>query len=82
MTLKPPTPFQWHSVSTGEFRRKQELLREVFHKVRGVKVNCTDIRISAIEDVVGRSDSRLSSVVRRAWVLGVRMNSWWDNKSR
>ncbi len=29
-TPKPHTPFQWHSVSTREFKRKQELLREEF----------------------------------------------------
>ena len=29
-TPKPHTPFQWHSVSTSEFIRKQELLRQEF----------------------------------------------------
>ncbi len=81
-TPKPHTPFQWHSVSTSEFRRKQELLREAFRKVRGVKVNYTDIRISAMEDFVGRSDRRLAPVVRRAWELGAGMDSWWENADK
>ena len=37
-TPKPHTSFQWHSVSTAEYFRKQELLREAFRAVRGLKV--------------------------------------------
>ncbi len=78
-TPKPHTPFQWHSVSTSEFLRKQELLKEEFRRLRGVKVNYTDVRISAMEDFVGRGDRRLASVVQRAWELGAGMDSWWEN---
>ena len=78
-TPKPHTPFQWHSVSTNEFKRKQELLKEEFRRVRGVKVNYTDVRISAMEDFVGRGDRRLAPVVKRAWELGAGMDSWWEN---
>lgn len=78
-TPKPHTPFQWHSVSTSEFKRKQALLREAFRSIRGVKVNYTDVRISAMEDFVGRGDRRLGKVVRRAWELGAGMDSWWEN---
>ncbi len=78
-TPKPHTPFQWHSVSTSEFRRKQDLLREEFRRIKGVKINYTDVRISAMEDFVGRGDRRLASVVKRAWELGAGMDSWWEN---
>jgi radical SAM family uncharacterized protein/radical SAM-linked protein len=78
-TPKPHTPFQWHSVSTAEFKRKQELLRQEFRTMKGVKVNYTDVRISAMEDFVGRGDRRLASVVRRAWELGAGMDSWWES---
>ncbi len=81
-TPKPHTPFQWHSVSTAEFLRKQALLKEAFRPVRGVKVNFTDVRISAMEDFVGRGDRRLSAVVRRAWELGAGMDSWWESVER
>lgn len=81
-TPKPHTPFQWHSVSTAEFIRKQELLRNEFRRMKGVKVNFTDVRISAMEDFVGRGDRRLSAVVRRAWELGAGMDSWFDNLTR
>ncbi|MBD2655342.1 TIGR03960 family B12-binding radical SAM protein [Synechocystis sp. FACHB-383] len=78
-TPKPHTPFQWHSVSTSEFRRKQDLLRQAFKGMRGVKVNYTDVRISAMEDFVGRGDRRLGQVVRRAWELGAGMDAWWES---
>jgi radical SAM family uncharacterized protein/radical SAM-linked protein len=78
-TPKPHTPFQWHSVSTAEFIRKQQLLREEFRQLRGVKVNYTDVRISAMEDFVGRGDRRLVPVVRRAWELGAGMDAWWES---
>ena len=81
-TPKPHTPFQWHSVSTAEFERKQQLLRHEFRQMRGVKANFTDVRISAMEDFVGRGDRRLGSVVRRAWELGAGMDSWWESLDR
>lgn len=81
-TPKPHTPFQWHSVSTTEFERKQALLREALRSVRGLKVNFTDVRISAMEDFVGRGDRRLAPVIRRAWELGAGMDSWWESLDR
>jgi radical SAM family uncharacterized protein/radical SAM-linked protein len=81
-TPKPHTPFQWHSVSTSEFKRKQEMLRAEFKYVKGVKVNFTDVRISAMEDFVGRGDRRLAPVIRRAWELGAGMDSWWESLER
>ncbi|NJK68681.1 MAG: TIGR03960 family B12-binding radical SAM protein [Microcoleus sp. CSU_2_2] len=81
-TPKPHTPFQWHSVSTTEFSRKQKLLRAEFRSIKDIKVNFTDVRISAMEDFVGRGDRRLSSVVRRAWELGAGMDSWWESLDR
>ncbi|WP_338038830.1 TIGR03936 family radical SAM-associated protein [Neosynechococcus sphagnicola] len=81
-TPKPHTPFQWHSVSTTEFKRKQNLLRQEFRYLRGLKVNFTDVRISAMEDFVGRGDRRLGTVVQRAWELGAGMDSWWESTDR
>ena len=81
-TPKPHTPFQWHSVSTAEFKRKQRLLQQEFRRMKGVKVNFTDVRISAMEDFVGRGDRRIASVIRRAWELGAGMDSWFDSLDR
>ncbi|MBF2003962.1 MAG: TIGR03960 family B12-binding radical SAM protein [Chlorogloeopsis fritschii C42_A2020_084] len=81
-TPKPHTPFQWHSVSTAEFKRKQQLLRQEFRRLKGVKVNFTDVRISAMEDFIGRGDRTLAPVLRRAWELGAGMDSWYDSVER
>lgn len=81
-TPKPHTPFQWHSVSTSEFERKQKLLRQEFRTIRGLKANFTDVRLSAMEDFVGRGDRRLSIVIRRAWELGAGMDAWWESLDR
>ena len=81
-TPKPHTPFQWHTVSTTEFLRKQSLLRQEFRTIRGLKANFTDVRISAMEDFIGRGDRRLAPVVRRAWELGAGMDSWWESLER
>ncbi|MDZ7967167.1 MAG: TIGR03960 family B12-binding radical SAM protein [Nostoc sp. DedSLP03] len=81
-TPKPHTPFQWHSVSTTEFKRKQNLLRQEFRRIKAVKVNFTDVRISAMEDFVGRGDRNLSKVIRLAWELGAGMDSWYENLDR
>ncbi len=81
-TPKPHTPFQWHSVSVAEFERKQELLKVEFRRMKGVKANYTDVRLSAMEDFLGRGDRRLVSVIRRAWEKGAGMDSWWESLDR
>lgn len=70
------TPAQWHSVSTAEFVRKQSMLRAAFAFMFQVKVNFTDVKISAIEDFVGRGDRRIGDVMLRAWQLGATNDGW------
>lgn len=81
-TPKPHTPFQWHSVSKAEFERKQAMLREEFRRLKGVKANFTNPRISAMEDFLGRGDRRLAPVIRRAWELGAGMDAWFESLER
>jgi len=81
-TPKPHTPFQWHSVSTAEFRRRQQLLRDAFRRLRGLKVNFTDVRLSAMEDFVGRSDRSLAPVIEAAWRAGAGMDAWFESLDR
>ena len=81
-TPKPHTPFQWHSVSTVEFQRRQELLRGAFKRLRGFKVNFTDVRLSAMEDFVGRGDRRLAPVIEAAWRAGAGMDAWFESIER
>ena len=77
-TPKPHTPFQWHSVSTSEFRRRQELLRRELRTLRGLKTNFTDGRLSAMEDFVGRGDRRLAPVIEAAWRAGAGLDAWFE----
>ena len=81
-TPKPHTPFQWHSVSTGEFRRRQELLRGALRQLRGIKTNFTDVRLSAIEDFIGRGDRRLAPVIEAAWRAGAGLDAWFESAER
>ncbi|MFM7313798.1 MAG: TIGR03936 family radical SAM-associated protein, partial [Cyanobium sp.] len=81
-TPKPHTPFQWHSVSTVEFRRRQELLRRALRQLRGIKVNTTDVRLSAVEDFIGRSDRRLAPVIEAAWRAGAGLDAWFESAER
>ena len=81
-TPKPHTPFQWHSVSTEEFRRRQELLRRALRQLRGLKTNFTDLRLSAVEDFVGRGDRRLAAVIEAAWRAGAGLDAWFESAER
>ncbi len=77
-TPKPHTPFQWHSVSITEFEKKQKLLKDAFKELRGIKANFTDIRLSAMEDFIGRGDRRIAPVLEAAWKKGAGMDAWFE----
>ncbi len=81
-TPKPHTPFQWHQVSSDDLRHKQVLLRQALRGIPRLKVNETDVRISAMEDFVGRGDRRLAQVIVGAWRNGAGMDAWWESVER
>ncbi|MFM9109001.1 MAG: TIGR03936 family radical SAM-associated protein, partial [Prochlorococcaceae cyanobacterium] len=81
-TPKPHTPFQWHSVSTEEFVRRQQLLHGALRSLRGVKTNTTDVRLSAVEDFIGRGDRRLAPVIEAAWRSGAGLDAWFESAER
>ncbi|MEO1001922.1 MAG: TIGR03960 family B12-binding radical SAM protein [Cyanobacteria bacterium J06638_7] len=81
-TPKPHTPFQWHSVSSEEFRRRQQLLRSALRQLRGIKANLTDLRLSAMEDFIGRGDRRLAPVIEAAWRAGAGLDAWFESAER
>ncbi len=81
-TPKPHTPFQWHSVSKVEFERLQDLLKTAFRSLRGVKANFTDVRLSAMEDFIGRGDRRIAPVIEAAWRAGAGMDAWFESLDR
>ncbi|WP_320666915.1 TIGR03960 family B12-binding radical SAM protein [Prochlorococcus sp. MIT 1307] len=81
-TPKPHTPFQWHSVSKAQLERKQELLKDQLLSLKNIKANFTDIRLSAMEDFIGRGDRRLSDVIEKAWREGAGMDAWYESLDR
>jgi radical SAM-linked protein len=46
--------------------------------MRGIKTNYTDIRLSAMEDFVGRGDRRLAPVIEAAWRAGAGLDAWFE----
>ncbi len=78
-TPKPHTPFQWHSVAMKELQRRQELLRQAFKRLKNIKANFTDIRLSAMEDFIGRGDRRIADVIESAWHKGAGMDAWFES---
>ena len=57
-------------------------MRTAFKRLRGLKVNFTDVRLSAMEDFVGRSDRRLAPVIEAAWRAGAGMDAWFESLDR
>ena len=43
-------------MSTDEFERKQQMLKDAFAELKQVKVNYTDTKLSAMEDFIARGD--------------------------
>lgn len=78
-TPKSWTPFQWHSTSIEDVKRKQSMLKNAFKNTRDVKLSMTDPMLSAMEDFIGRGDRRLGKVIMRAHELGAGMDAWWEN---
>ena len=81
-TPKPHTPFQWHSVAKTELERRQKLLRLKFRLLKGIKANFTDLRLSAMEDFLGRGDRKLAGVIETAWRKGAGMDAWFESLER
>ncbi len=81
-TPKPHTPFQWHSVSRNELERKQKLLKTSLKQLKGIKANFTDLRLSAMEDFIGRGDRQIAPVIEKAWRLGAGMDAWFESLDR
>ncbi len=81
-TPKPHTPFQWHSVSKEGFEHKQTLLRKALHPIKNVQVNFTDVRLSEIEDFIGRGNRAITPVIEAAWRAGAGMDAWFEELGR
>ena len=77
---KPHTPFQWAAMEKEEaLREKQATLKRLLKKRRHVQIKDHPVDSSFLEAVFSRGDRRLSAVLRAAWGLGARFDSWRDH---
>ncbi|HBQ65137.1 MAG TPA: B12-binding domain-containing radical SAM protein, partial [Clostridiales bacterium] len=73
---KPFTPFQWEPQDCmNMLEEKQALLRSLL-KDRRISYHWSDPRLSHLEAVLARGDRRLGTVIRKAWELGCKFDSW------
>lgn len=74
---KPCTPFQWEAqISFNEMLRKQNYLRGLLRRIKGVSFSWHGAESSVLEAALARGDRRLSQVIERAYVLGAKFDSW------
>jgi len=75
---KPQTPFMWEAQDTLEqFGEKTGFLREHL-RIRGVKFDYHDPRLSFLEAVLARGDRRLSTVLIEVYRKGSIFDSWQE----
>jgi radical SAM superfamily enzyme YgiQ (UPF0313 family) len=83
---KPFTPFQYEPmISREEADRRQLLLLTLFEasghkpgKSKKVKISRSDYNSALLEAAFARGDSRLGEVIRTAYELGCKLDSWGD----
>lgn len=76
---KPHTSFQWEAQLSAEDLRKR--FEYVASRVRSrcVDVKAPSIEASVLEAVLSRGDRRLAAVLKSAWELGCRFDSWSEH---
>ncbi len=76
---RPWTPFQWaEMIAPPEVRRRQEVILGAL-RARSVRLKFHKAERSFLEAVLGRGDRRVARALRRARVLGARMDGWADS---
>jgi radical SAM family uncharacterized protein/radical SAM-linked protein len=77
---KPHTPFQWAGMDDARIlEEKQRFVRAELGRFRSVAFKDHPVPVSVLEGVFSRGDRRLGPVLRRAWELGARFDSWQDH---
>jgi len=74
---KAHTPFQWAPMNTiGELLDKQILLKKLLERYKRITLKFQDPRISWLEGIFSRGDSRLNEIIISAWLAGARFDGW------
>jgi len=73
---KAHTPFQWEPQNTiSELEEKQQYLKSLL-KDRRITYNYHDAKTSFLEAIISKGDRRIGKVLKRAWELGCKFDSW------
>ncbi len=73
---KPHTPFQWEAMEREEGLRQKTLSLKQGIRTRRVKLKFHDTKLSILEAIFSRGDSRLGSVILQAFKKGCRFDGW------
>jgi radical SAM-linked protein len=75
---KPFTPFQREPmIGMDEIRRRQHIVKTL-GKQKRLEVRVHDTRLSVLEGILCRGDSRLAPMLEKAMELGARFDGWDD----
>lgn len=74
---KPFTPFQFEpQITVDEINRRQKLLLDAVKGKRYINVSYHNYRISVLEAVLAKGGRDVGRVIKRAWELGCKFDSW------
>jgi radical SAM-linked protein len=77
---KPWTPFQWQPFAgVDELRRRTEILKRRFRRIRGARLTWSDPEEAALESILSRGGRDLSATIERAHDLGAVFDGWSDH---
>ncbi|MBQ8847678.1 MAG: TIGR03960 family B12-binding radical SAM protein [Candidatus Gastranaerophilales bacterium] len=77
---KPHTPFQWARQNTiEEVQEKIKFLRELKDKIKNVKFNFHNPKMSQLEAFFSRGDEKLSDFIYELYKNGAYLESWDEN---
>lgn len=77
---KPFTPFEWCAQNTEEeFRRKHDLLRDLFKPLKGAALHYHGSFQSRLEGVFARGDRRLTKTLLLAYEYGCKSDAWTEH---
>jgi radical SAM family uncharacterized protein/radical SAM-linked protein len=75
---KAHTPFQWaEQIGLNELERKQRYLKDSLYRSR-VRLKFHSRKMSYLEGILARGDSRLCPVIETAYAKGARFDGWDD----
>lgn len=77
---KPHTPFQWARQNTiEEIQEKIKCLRELKDKIKNVKFNFHNPKMSQLESFLTRGDERIADFIYEMYLQGAYLESWDEN---